>query len=262
MALAPLPTSDCGWCYLACLPFLGWREAYRYGLPPPARHCSPQSSRYAPLVKFPKGSSWLTWQRAYRYGLLVIVPPPEVGSVLDPIRERLDPVSAAAFGAHITVTPPFAAAPSAANEERVQTVIRGVATVRLQLDRPTQFSGSSVVYLPVVPSHGVYALRTALLATGLFRLDLPHTSDFVPHLTLSEFGSAPDEAFRRTSRQPKAMAFPLDTVAWVVPDEAISFHRAPHVPPELGPRCWPLHGIRMQDDRIRLAGNCGVRRHR
>jgi hypothetical protein len=69
-----------------------------------------QSSRYAPLVNFPKGSSWLTWQRAYRYGLLVIVPPPEIASVLDPIRERLDPESAATFGAHITVTPPFAAA--------------------------------------------------------------------------------------------------------------------------------------------------------
>jgi 2'-5' RNA ligase len=136
------------------------------------------------------------------------VPPPEIASVLDPIRERLDPVSAATFGAHITVTPPFAAAPSAADEERVETAIRIVTSMRLQLDRPTRFSGSSVVYLPVVPSHGVHALRTALLATGLFRLDLPHTSDFVPHLTLSEFGSAPDEAFRLKLPQPKAMAFP------------------------------------------------------
>jgi len=174
-------------------------------------------------VNFPKGSSWLTWQRDYRYGLLVIVPPPEIASVLDAIRERLDPVSAATFGAHITVTPPFAAAPSAADEERVETAIRIVASMRLQLDRPTQFSGSSVVYLPVVPTHGVYALRTALLSTGLFRLDLPHTSDFVPHLTLSEFGGAPEDAFRANFLQPKAMAFLLDKVAWVVSDEAFHF---------------------------------------
>jgi 2'-5' RNA ligase len=172
---------------------------------------------------FPKGSGWLAWQRAYRYGLLVIVPPPELASVLDPIRERLDPVSAATFGAHITVTPPFAAAPSAADEERVQMVIRSTAPTRLRLQRPMQFSGSSVVYLPVVPIKGVSALRTALLATGLFRLDLPHTNDFVPHLTLSEFGRANEEAFRASLPQPKAMAFVLDRVAWVVPDEAVHF---------------------------------------
>lgn len=168
-------------------------------------------------------SNWLAWQRAYQFGLLVIVPPLQIASVLDPIRERLDPVSAATFGAHITVTPPFIAAPSAADEERVEKAIRDKAPVRLQLDRPTQFSGSSVVYLPVVPSEGVHALRTTLLATGLFRLDQPHTSDFVPHLTLSEFGSAPEEALTTNLPPPEAMAFLLDTVAWLVPDEAFHF---------------------------------------
>ena len=52
---------------------------------------------------------------------------------------------------------------------------------------------------------------------------LPHTTDFVPHLTLSEFGSAPEEAFRASLPQPKAMAFLLDTVAWVVSDEVFHF---------------------------------------
>jgi 2'-5' RNA ligase len=174
-------------------------------------------------VSYPNVSSWLAWQRAYRYGLLVIVPPPDIASVLDPIRQRLDPVSAATFGAHITVTPPFVAAPNAADEERVEKAIRGEAPMRLQLDRPTQFRGSSVVYLPVVPSEGVHALRTTLLATGLFRLDLPHTTDFVPHLTLSEFGSAPEGAFKVNVPQHEAMAFLLDTVTWVVPDEALHF---------------------------------------
>jgi 2'-5' RNA ligase len=155
--------------------------------------------------------------------LLVIEPPQDLASVLDPIRERFDPVSAGGFGAHITVTPPFAGAPSSADEERVRTAVRSVASRRLQLDRPTRFSGSPVVYLPVVPSQGIYELRTVLLATGLFRLDLPHTSDFVPHLTLSEFGTAPEEALRADVPQPEAMAFLLETVAWVVPDETFHF---------------------------------------
>lgn len=101
-------------------------------------------------MDFPQGITWPTWQQDYRYGALVIEPPRPLSSVLDPIRLRLDPESAAAFGARITLTPPFAAAPNSADEARVASVIRGVASMRLQLDRPTQFSGSSVVYLPVV----------------------------------------------------------------------------------------------------------------
>ena len=173
-------------------------------------------------VGFPRGATWPTWQRDYRYGTLVILPPSNLASALDPIRARLDPVSAATIGAHVTLTPPFATAPTSADEERVLTAIRGVASMRLQLDRPTRFSGSSVLYLPVVPAEALGKLREVLLAIGLFRLDLPHTTDFVPHLTLSEFGSAP--AVREAELPPpKAMAFLAETVTWVVPDEAFHF---------------------------------------
>ena len=58
-------------------------------------------------MNFPKGSDWSTWQRAYRHGTLVIEPPRELTSMLDPIRERLDPAPAGWIGAHITLTPPF-----------------------------------------------------------------------------------------------------------------------------------------------------------
>ena len=174
-------------------------------------------------MDFPKGRGWPTWQRDYRYGTLVIMPPPSLASALDPIRARLDPASAAQIGAHITLTPPFAAAPSSADEERVRTAIGGLPPMRLRLDRPTRFSGSSVVYLPVVPTQPFLALREVLLATDLFRLDLPHTADFVPHLTLSEFGTGPAAALEADIPQPEAMAFLVEGVAWVVPDEEVRF---------------------------------------
>lgn len=178
---------------------------------------------YSPEVDFPKGSGWATWQRDYRYGSLVIQPPSAIASALDPTRERFDPASAAQIGAHITLTPPFAPAPSSADEEHLRTVIRGVASMGLQLDRPSRFSGSSAVYLPVVPTQPLLRLREVLLATGLFRLDLPHTTDFVPHLTLSEFGTEPSAALGADVPQREAMAFLLEAVAWVVPDEAFHF---------------------------------------
>ena len=63
-------------------------------------------------------------------------PPPchwfsRLAAVLDPIRERLDPISAGRVGAHITVTPPFAEAPSSADEERVVSTVRDVAAMEL-----------------------------------------------------------------------------------------------------------------------------------
>lgn len=174
-------------------------------------------------MNFPKSSDWSTWQRAYRYGTLVIEPPRELTSILDPMRERLDPASAGWIGAHITLTPPFAVAPSRGDEERVERAIRSVAPMRVRLDRPTQFNGSSVIYLPVVPSQGIEDLRTVVLATGLFRLDLPHGDHFVPHLTLSEFGTAPPADLVAGLPPPEAMAFLVDAIAWVVPDEAFHF---------------------------------------
>jgi len=174
-------------------------------------------------MNFPVGTGWRTWQRAYRFGALVVEPPRELASVLDPIRERLDPESARRFGAHITVTPPFAAAPSPADETRVRKLIRGIAATRLQLHRPRRFAASSVIYLPVEPGQAVNEMRAALLATGLFRLDLPHTTDFVPHLTLSEFGKTPAARLAADLPPPESMSFLLDAVDWVVPDEAFHF---------------------------------------
>ncbi len=174
-------------------------------------------------MNFPNVASWHPWQRAYRYGALVIKPPPELASVLDPIRMRLDPESAGRVGAHVTLTPPFAAVPSSADEERIEIAVRSAASMRLRLDPPTRFSGSSVVYLPVLPRQGVDELRSALLTTGLFRPDLPHTNDFVPHLTLSEFGPSPTAALAADVPDREAMSFVVTAVAWVVPDESFRF---------------------------------------
>lgn len=153
----------------------------------------------------------------------MIIPPPPLAAALDSVRERFDPASAAHIGAHITLTPPLAATPGSADEVRVRAAIRAVAPVRLQLDRPARFSGSTVVYLLVVPARPLLNLREVLLATGLFRLDLPHTTDFVPHLTLSEFGTAPAAALRADLPPREEMSFLAEAVAWVVPDETFHF---------------------------------------
>ena len=184
---------------------------------------SREIARYPPHVEFPRWGGWPDWQRDYRYGALVIEPPGELAAVLDPIRERFDPVSASRVGAHITVTPPFIAAPGPPGVARVGAVVSGMASMSLQLGKPRQFGGSSVTYLPVVNGDAVMRLREQLLATGLFRLDLPHTTDFVPHLTISEVGITPAAALSTIIPPSVTSAFHVGAVAWMVPDEGFQF---------------------------------------
>ena len=169
------------------------------------------------------GEGWADWKRDYRYGALVIEPPQELAAVLDPIREQWDPVSAQMVGAHITITPPFREAPTAVDEARVATCIRRLPSMRLQLGKPRRFDGSSVIYLPVANADAILALRGALLDTGLFRLDMPHTSDFIPHLTISEFGARPEAALRTVIPMVGETPFDATTVSWVVPNDRFQF---------------------------------------
>jgi 2'-5' RNA ligase len=174
-------------------------------------------------VSFADGSGWADWRRDYVHGALVIEPPADLAAILDPIRMRLDPVTAERIGAHVTVTPPFSRAPMPPDEARVSSVVGSTAPLDLHLGQPQRFEGSSVIYLPVVDPTPVLKLREALFGTGLFRTDLPHTSGFVPHLTLSEFGTSPDAALNTALPDSVTRVFRVGEVAWVTPNEEFTF---------------------------------------
>ncbi len=173
-------------------------------------------------MSFADGSGWADWRRDYVHGALVIEPPADLAAILDPIRMRLDPASAERIGAHITVTPPFSGAPMPTEEARVSSVVGSMPPLDVQLGQPRRFEGSSVIYLPVVDPTPILNLREALLGTGLFAMDLPHTTGFVPHLTLSEFGTTPDAA-STVIPDPVTRAFRVGEVAWVTPNEEFTF---------------------------------------
>jgi 2'-5' RNA ligase len=174
-------------------------------------------------MEFEAGAGWPDWQADVGYGGLVIEPPPEIARVLDPIRQRLDPVAAAVLGPHITLTPGFIGAPSESDEKKLAAILGSIEPMTLKLGLPTQFSGSAVVYLTVEPRAEIDRLRMALMATGLFRLDEPYTDDFVPHLTLSVAADAVDAALLAPVPQPAAMIFCCESVAWFVADRANHF---------------------------------------
>lgn len=164
---------------------------------------------------------WADWQLAYRFGALVVVPPDGLGAEVNAIRGRFDPVSTAIFGAHVTITPPLAAAPTDAQLGIVARTVRGFPGSKLTFSPATTFPNTSVVYLPVEPVEPLGELRAALLRTGLFAPD--DHPDFVPHLTLSEFGADPEPVLAAAIAADLAgRSFPLTHVTWIAPD--LSFH--------------------------------------
>ena len=173
---------------------------------------------------FPEVGDWPEWKQAYRYGALVIVPPPDVARPADALRKQFDPVSAAVFGAHISLTPPFVREPSSLELRSIARVIGETPRLKLCVGPAARFPASNVVYLAVHPDDGLSALRSRLMASGLFRTDLPHANAFVPHLTISENGTNPGAAMEaaRSAAWPPS-PFPVTEVAWITPDEEFRF---------------------------------------
>jgi 2'-5' RNA ligase len=127
-----------------------------------------------------------------RYGVFVIALPEPLRSDVAALRERFDPVSAALAPPHITVTQPLAAAPNDIARADLGAVIAEIAPFDVHVGPAAAFAGSSVVYLAVEPADAVLALRSAAHRTGLFRLDMPLSEGFVPHVTVREWAGQGD----------------------------------------------------------------------
>lgn len=161
-------------------------------------------------------------RRTYRHGALVLLlDGPEFAPVAL-ARATFDPGSAALIGPHVTLTPPFAEAPTSTTFERLGTIAAAHLPVTLTIGGAARFPGSDVVYLRVEPPNSLVRLHVELLATGLFALYPWAGEAFVPHATISEFGVDPAGAQRAASSLP-AVETVAGALAWVAPGDDIAF---------------------------------------
>jgi len=129
---------------------------------------------------------WPEWQRVYKYGTLVIWPPDRVGEVVNRLRHQYDPVSQSFCGAHITLTQPFLRQPSSNEWVELCEVVSSFESFEIQYGPINTFLPYPCIWFEIHPSELVLVIRQALHATGMFNLDLPHTEDFIPHMTVTE----------------------------------------------------------------------------
>lgn len=175
---------------------------------------------------YASGEQWHDWMKDFRFGTLVYLPEGNLRSAVDRLREQYDPVSAKACAAHITLTQPFAKAPSLDDREKLQQLISAFVRTEAQAGPAVTSPNQKLLWLDVSPKKDILALRGRLHETGLFRTDLPLTKGFIPHMTISEQQRDPQEVnviLKDLNSRLSPWSFCFDQVSWIIPNESFVF---------------------------------------
>jgi len=171
-------------------------------------------------------TSWQPWQLPYEHGMLVIWPPDSERQYINTFRAKHDPVSQDICEAHITVTQPFLSIPSDDTWAAISDVLAYCGVFEVQYGPVRSFLPSPVIWLEIQPSSTIFALRNALHDTSAFDLTLPHTDDFIVHMTLTGglSGNDVDEALlNRLKSEVNPGSFTCSEVAYLQPNSAFQF---------------------------------------
>jgi 2'-5' RNA ligase len=169
----------------------------------------------------------------YRFGLFVIPLPEPLRSQVASLRRRFDVASAETAPPHITVTGPLADVPNDIARADLGAALSECAPFELSIGPAAAFPDSPVVYLAVAPAAPVLEIRAVAHASGLFRTDLPHTDDFLPHVTIREWpgdeGEDNEAVIDAVDRLVPRTTITVEAVELWRPDGAGWFERVDHV---------------------------------
>jgi 2'-5' RNA ligase len=174
----------------------------------------------------PRAWRWEAWQLPYRHGTLAIWPPQVVRDYVNRFRQKLDPISDGYAEAHITLTQPFRAPVTEHVIDHVRSILAAEKPFSIAYGPLRSFFPAPVLWLDVHPRERALKLRHELHATGLFDLSLPHTDDFVPHMTLTEgLSGTPvnDALFRELAPSVEGGTFTCDGIAFIRPNARFRF---------------------------------------
>ena len=167
------------------------------------------------------------WKEEYRFGTFVIWPPTQVRSQINRLRERYDPRSHAICEAHVTVTQPFLSPPESQDWDRLIPIVSTFEASQITYGPLDHFLPYPCIYYEIQPLDWVLNIRRSLHETGLFNLELPHTSGFVPHMSITD--GMPDiettrDIFEKLEKELSGGTFMCDALAFIEPDEQFVFH--------------------------------------
>jgi 2'-5' RNA ligase len=169
---------------------------------------------------------WEEWQRDFVHGTFVIWPPDPVRNVVNRLRERYDPISQRICEAHITLTQPFLRPASERDWQEMRKIVSGFEPFAISYGPLNTFLPYPCIYFEIHPAPKVLALRSALHAMVLFNLELPHTDDFIPHMSIND--GRPDaertlEIFETLKSSVPGGSFKCAEITYIKPDASFHF---------------------------------------
>ena len=170
--------------------------------------------------------NWTEGQKIYKYGTLVIFPPPNIVKPIDKLRKQYDPASHAIGGAHITLTQPFLKQPTDNDFIKIKKIVSRYSSFSIHVGPLNNFLPYPCIYYEIHPVDKVLGIRHAMHDTGLFNLSLPHTVDFVPHMSITNGypGLArTKEIFQELSKETTEWAFNCCEISYMVPNPDFHF---------------------------------------
>jgi len=169
---------------------------------------------------------WADWQKVYSHGSFVIWPIDHVRETVNRLRHEYDPVSQSYCEAHITLTQPLLRQPSEKEWDNLSDLVSGFNSFEIRYGPINTFLPYPCIWFEINPSEIVLALRQALHASGLFNLDLPHTDDFIPHMTITEGQSdieVTNDLFAKLRAEIPGGTFNCTEITLIVPDHRFHF---------------------------------------
>jgi hypothetical protein len=173
-------------------------------------------------------STWEPWQQEYRYGLILIMPPPDVMAIMDSLRCKFDPRSAAICQGHVSLSEPLPRPLTPELLDEVRAILAKVEPFEITYGPLRTFPPYPGVTYRIEPEDRFFALREALHGASVFEGSPFKRKDRAPHMTIAEF--LPDiEASERLREELQGNVpegtFLCDRLEYIVPDEGFRLQR-------------------------------------
>jgi hypothetical protein len=172
-------------------------------------------------------SNWEPWQRGYRFGVIVVMPPQDIASSIDALRQAYDQKSHAICSAHISVSDPLCRELSGDAKEEIRELLRAVAPFEVHYDQPAASTRRPGVVYPVTPQEKFDEIKRVIHQASVFD-DTAYSRREIPaHMTIAEFVTIEDSlriCADLADTAPRG-SFWCDRLEYIVPDATFRFHR-------------------------------------
>ena len=172
-------------------------------------------------------SKWKEWQKDYRLGLILILPPPEVASIINPLKLKYDPESYYTCPAHISISDPLQKKMTPELDEEITKILNNIHPFRLFYDKAEASKEHPGVAYPISPQEPIDNLKEKLHQASIFKGKTYKRRNIPAHMTIAEFVSIEEswQICKEIQDIAPGGSFLCNQLELIIPDINMQFHK-------------------------------------